>query len=148
MAFRGTHHSSLDVKNRLTIPAKRRAQLTGGVVVALQRDAPHALAIWPAEEFNAYTAEVLTGIHPLSEEYVKLERFFNAYSEELDLDAAGRVMLPAPLLAVAGLGREVALIGAGNRLEIWNRDAWAAEHGDLLQTVKDIRPGHANGHTA
>ena len=58
------------------------------------------------------------------------------------------VMLPAPLLAVAGLGREVALIGAGNRLEIWNRDAWAAEHGDLLQTVKDIRPGSANGHTA
>ena len=79
---------------------------------------------------------------------MKLERFFNAYSEELELDAAGRVMLPAPLLAVAGLGREVALIGAGNRLEIWNRDAWAAEHGDLLQTVKDIRPGLANGHTA
>ena len=148
MAFRGTHHSTLDVKNRLTIPAKRRAQLTGGIVVALQRDAPNALAIWPAEEFNAYTAEVLGGMHPLSDEYVKLERFFNAYSEELDLDAAGRVMLPAPLLAVAGLGREVALIGAGNRLEIWNRDAWAAEHGDLLQTVKDIRPGSGNGHTA
>ena len=39
---------------------------------------------------------------------MKLERFFNAYSEELELDAAGRVMVPAPLLAVAGLGREVA----------------------------------------
>ena len=148
MAFRGTHHSTLDVKNRLTIPAKRRGQLTGGVVVAPQRDAPHALAIWPAADFNAYTAEVLTGIHPLSEEYVKLERFFNAYSEELELDAAGRVMLPATASSGAGLGREVALIGVGNRLEIWNRDAWAAEHGDLLQTVKDIRPGHANGHTA
>jgi len=148
MAFRGTHHSTLDVKNRLTIPAKRRAQLTGGVVVALQRDAPHALAIWPAEEFNAYTADVLDGLHPLSDEYVKLERYFNAYSEELELDAAGRVMLPATLLAVAGLGREVALIGAGNRLEIWSRDAWAAEHGDILQTVRDIRPGTANGHTA
>ena len=125
-----------------------RPDREGGPRAAPQRDAPHALAIWPAEEFNAYTAEVLTGIHPLSEEYVKLERFFNAYSEELDLDAAGRVMLPAPLIAVAGLGREVALIGVGNRLEIWNRDAWAAEHGDLLQTVKDIRPGSANGHTA
>src|ERR1700690_2829616 len=90
MAFRGYYDNTLDGKNRLTIPARVRNQLADGVVVALQRDAPNCVSIWRADDFGAHVDALLAGIHPLSEEYGKIERFFNAYSTELELDAAGR----------------------------------------------------------
>jgi MraZ protein len=148
MAFRGTFDNNLDAKNRLTIPAKLRNLLADGVVVALARDARRCLAIWCVTDFNAYVERMLDGLHPLSADYVRLERFLNAYSSEVELDAAGRVMMPAKLLEQAGLGREVTVIGVGNRLEVWDRDAWRAHSEDLLDTVSDIGPGTRDGHTA
>jgi MraZ protein len=148
MAFRGYYDNTLDVKNRLTIPAKLRKPLADGVVVALQRDAPHCVSIWCAADFEAYVESLLDGMHPLSENYTKIERYFNAYSSELELDAAGRVMVPAKLLEAAGLSKEVAVIGAGRRLEVWDRDAWRSASEELLSTVKEIGPGSPSGHTS
>ena len=148
MAFRGYSDNTLDAKNRLTIPAKLRKPLADGVVVALQRDADQCIAIWCAADFGTYVDSLLEGMHPLSEDYGKIERYFNAYSAELDLDAAGRVMVPAKLLQAARLGKEVAVIGAGNRLEVWDRDAWQQASTEILSTVKEIGPGTSNGHTA
>jgi MraZ protein len=148
MAFRGYYDNTLDAKNRLTIPAKLRRLLADGAVVALQRDAAQCIAIWCTADFDAYIETLLEGIHPLSEDYGKIERFFNAYSTDLELDAAGRVMVPSKLLEAAGLGKEVAVIGAGNRLEVWDREAWRRTSEELLTTVKEIGPGSSNGHTA
>ena len=141
MAVRCYYDNTLDAKNRLTIPAKLRKSLADGVVVALQRDAEHCVSIWCAADFDLYVESLLEGMHPLSEDYGKIERFFNAYSSELDLDAAGRVMMPAKLLEAAGLGKEVAVIGAGKRLEVWDREAWRGASQELLSTVKEIGPG-------
>jgi MraZ protein len=91
---------------------------------------------------------MLEGLHPLSPDYVRLERFLNAYSSEVELDAAGRVMLPAKLLEQAGLGREVTVIGVGNRLEVWDREAWRTASVELLDTVSEIGPGTRDGHTS
>jgi MraZ protein len=148
MAFRGYYDNTLDAKNRLTIPAKLRKPLADGVVVALQRDATNCVAIWCAADFGAYVDSLLEGMHPLSADYGKIERYFNAYSTELELDAAGRVMVPAKLLEATGLGKEVAVIGAGNRLEVWDREEWRRASAEILSTVKEIGPGTSNGHTA
>ena len=147
MAFRGSFDNNLDAKNRLTIPAKLRNLLADGVVVALQRDARNCLAIWATDDFNAHVERMLGQVNPLSADYARLERFLNAYSSEVELDAAGRVMLPAKLLEQAGLGREVAVIGVGNRLEVWDREAWRAHGAELVETVNDIGPGTSYGHT-
>ena len=148
MAFRGYYENTLDAKNRLTIPARLRKLLADDVVVALQRDAEQCIAIWSAADYDVYVDSLLEGIHPLSEDYGSIERFSNAYSAELELDAAGRVMIPAKLLEEAGLGKEVAVIGARNRLEVWDREAWRRASGELLSTVKQIGPGSSSGHTS
>ena len=148
MAFRGSFDHTLDAKNRLTIPARLRKPLGDGVVVSLQRDAPNCISIWCAGDFGPHVETLLEGIHPLSEDYGRIERFFNANSAELELDAAGRVMVPAKLLERAGLGKDVTVIGAGNRLEVWDREAWAQEDEQLSSAVKEIGPGSAGGHTS
>jgi MraZ protein len=148
MAFRGYYDNTLDAKNRLTIPSRVRNQLADGLVVALQRDAPDCISIWRAAEYDEYVGGLLEGIHPLSEDYGNIERFSNAWSADLELDAAGRVMVPAKLLEKAGLGKEVAVIGAGNRLEIWDREAWGRMSDQIVSTVQHIGPGSSSGHTA
>jgi transcriptional regulator MraZ len=148
MAFRGSFDHTLDAKNRLTIPAKLRRLLAEGAVVALQRDAEECIAIWCTADFDAYVDGLLDGIHPLSEDYGNIERFFNAYSAEIELDAAGRVMIPRHLLEKTGLGRDVVVVGARNRLEVWDREAWKREDAVLSSAVREIGPRSSNDHTA
>ena len=148
MAFRGNYDNTLDAKNRLTIPAKLRRALDDGVVVALQRDAPECVAVWCPEDYESYVASLLEGIDRLSADYGNVERFSNAWSQEIELDAAGRVMVPAKMLAKAGLGKEVTVIGAGNRLEIWDREVWERISDQIVSTVQQIGPGSSSGHTS
>jgi len=143
MAFRGTFDYSLDAKNRLTVPAKFRASLSEGVVLA--KGIERCVQVWTPKGFEAYTNAALQGVHPLSEQARKLTRFFSANSFDTDLDSAGRVMLPAFLLEHAALRKEVVVTGASECLEVWDRAAWADYNAALSDELPDITAafGHA-----
>jgi MraZ protein len=55
-----------------------------------------------------------------------------------ELDAAGRVMVPAFLMDHAALAKEVTVIGAGDHLEVWDRGAWAEFNQQLHDDVLSI----------
>ena len=143
MAFRGTFDYSLDAKNRLTVPAKFRASLSEGVVLA--KGIERCVQVWTPSDFEAYTGSALQGVHPLSAEARKLTRFFSANSLDTDLDAAGRVMVPAFLLEHGELRKEVVVTGAGACLEVWDRAAWGAYNSSLSDELPEITAaiGHA-----
>jgi MraZ protein len=144
MVFRGTFDYSLDAKNRLTVPARYRAALSDGVVLAMGLE--RCVALWTPAGYDEYTQASLAGFHPLSPEAQKLKRFFAANSLETELDAAGRVMLPTFLIEHAGLEKEVVVTGSGDALEIWSRATWAQYNAALASAVTDIT-AHL-GHTA
>ncbi|MEA2251811.1 MAG: transcriptional regulator MraZ [Solirubrobacteraceae bacterium] len=143
MAFRGTFDYSLDAKNRLTVPAKFRASLADGVVLA--KGIERCVQMWTPSDFEAYTGAALRDVHPLSDQARKLTRYFSANSIDIDLDAAGRVMVPTFLLEHADLRKEVVVTGAGDCLEIWDRGAWADYNRALSDELPDITAafGHA-----
>jgi MraZ protein len=139
MAFRGTFDHTLDAKNRLTIPAKFRAALSEGVVLA--KGIERCVQVWAPKTFDAYVNSALQGLNPLSEQARKLNRFFAANSLDTELDAAGRVMVPGFLLDHAGLRKDVVVTGAGDCLEVWGRDAWADYNEALSNELPDIAAG-------
>ena len=136
MAFRGTFEYTLDAKNRLTVPAKFRSELAGGVVLA--KGVERCVAVWTPAGYDAYTREALSGLHPASPDARRLQRFFSANAFDTEIDGAGRVGIPAQLLEHGGLGKEVVVAGAGGWLEVWDRQAWAAYNDELTATVSDI----------
>jgi MraZ protein len=147
--FRGTFEHALDAKHRLTIPAKFRAALAGGVVLAASHETdagtPRAIGIWPTQEYEAYTAAALAGISPLSPEARDLNRFFYAFSHDTELDAANRVMIPPNLMQYAGLVKDVVVTGSGRCLEVFDRAGYYDYSKNVLTRVPDIA---ANlGHT-
>ena len=144
MVFRGTFDYSLDAKNRLTVPARFRAALSEGVVLA--KGLESCVALWTPKGYDDYTRASLEGFHPLSKQAQKLKRFFAANSLDTDLDGAGRVGIPPFLLEHAGLSKEVVVTGAGDALEIWARATWSDYNAALASDVDEITA--SLGHTA
>ena len=124
MAFRGTFDHTLDAKNRLTVPAKFRAALADGVVLARGSERLHGAA--------------LEGLNPLASEARELRRRLFGGAFDTELDGAGRVGLAPKLIEHAGLGREVAVVGAGDCLEIWDRRAWSSVDEDSPDRINEL----------
>jgi MraZ protein len=136
VAFRGTFELTLDAKNRLTVPAKLRAALAEGVVLAKGVD--RNVGIWKPEDYEAQIQAALAGQNPMSPQARELRRFFSSGAFDTELDAAGRVMIPAFLVDHAGLDRDVVVTGAGDCLEVWSRTAWRDYEPDLTNRITDI----------
>ncbi len=133
--FLGDHQHTLDAKGRVSLPSKFRGEMTGKFVVAKGVD--ECLYVYPTEEYQRIVGELLTGsdFNPKKQE---LRRWFTAGATEAELDSAGRVTLPAHLREHAGLTKDVAVTGNGNRIEIWDAAAWARYNGATAGRIKDL----------
>ncbi len=136
--FRGTFDHTLDAKNRLTVPARYRSALADGVVLAMPVDLTPCVGVWRPEEYENYTRGALAELPPLSTRRTELERFFYGSSSDTELDAAGRIMVPSFLGDYAKLAKEVVVVGAGERMELWDRGTWADHRSTLLSGVAEV----------
>ena len=123
MAFRGTYDYTLDAKNRLTVPAKMRSSLTESVV--LSRGTETCVSLWPKQNFEAFVADALGARAALDPKRDAIKRYFFSNSFDVEVDSAGRVMLPAALMDHGELAKEVVVNGMDDRIEIWDRRRWS-----------------------
>jgi MraZ protein len=148
LIFRGTFEHALDAKHRLTVPAKFRAALAAGVVLAASHevsgDSPRSVSLWTPEAYETYTGAALAGLNPLSPDARELKRFFFNSSHDAELDAANRVMIPPFLLRYAGLAKDVFVTGSGECIEIFDRDAYERYHASVLTRIPDIAASLGN----
>jgi MraZ protein len=136
LAFHGTFEHTLDAKHRMTVPSKLRAAFSDGAF--LVKGADRCIALYPSATYSALVDTALSRLNPLSDERRDANRYFRANAQAVELDSAGRVMLASRQLEHAGIGRDVTLIGAGDCLELWDRDTWAAYDTDLTARAPDI----------
>lgn len=140
--FLGTYEPKLDDKGRVILPARFREDMEGGIV--LTRGQEHCIYAFPAQEFEQMTIELRRA--PLSSkqarDYIRV-LLSGAYKEVPDKQ--GRITLPPDLRKYAGLDRELTVIGAGSRAEIWNSQAWndylSVQEDVFSQTENEIIPG-------
>ena len=142
MIFRGTFEHALDVKHRLTVPAKFRAALAGGVVLAaspeVSETSARSVSIWTPEGYEEFTAQSLTGLNPSEPKARELKRFFFNSSFDAELDSANRLMIPPTLMRYAGLDKDVIVTGSGECIEVWDRSSYDAYREDVLARIPDI----------
>lgn len=139
MLFTGSTEITIDAKQRLAIPAKVRSQLDP------EKDKAWFCVPWPGgilrlyseSEFTALAANWNRTLIPGSDQ-AELEAELFGSAERIEMDSAGRITIPKPLLDLVGLGTEVVVVGALSRLEVRDRAAWQAGRQDRfarLQTV-------------
>lgn len=140
--FLGTHTPRLDVKGRLILPAKFREQLESGVI--LTRGQERCIYVFTVAEFERIHEQLRSA--PLSSKQARdyIRVFLSGASDEVP-DKQGRVTIPQNLREYAGLDRELTVIGAGSRAEIWDSAAWAeyleAQEQSFSETDDDLLPG-------
>jgi MraZ protein len=132
----GSYDHTIDDKNRLTLPAKFREAFTDGVVITRGLDG--CLYAYRRADWDRLVESRLAPLDPLSPETRRLERFFYSGASEAELDKQGRVMVPAPLIEHAQLGKEVVVAGVNDRLEIWDRAAWRRELAEVEGSAEDV----------
>jgi MraZ protein len=149
LTFRGTFDHALDAKHRLTVPAKFRAALSSGVVLAASPEtdssAPRSLALWTPKAYDAYTEAALANLSPLEPKARELQRFFFNFSHDTELDNAHRLMIPPALMRYAGLDKDVVVAGSGAFIEVWDRARYQEYSEGVLVRIPDIAA--SLGHT-
>jgi MraZ protein len=66
-----------------------------------------------------------------------LQRLLVGYAEDMQMDAAGRLLISPALREFAGLDKHAMLVGQGSHFEIWNLDAWRAQL-DIVMASEDL----------
>lgn len=140
--FLGTYAPRLDDKGRLILPAKFRDDLEAGVVVT--RGQERCLYVFPRAEFERIAGQLRQA--PVTSKQARdyLRVFLSGASDE-SIDKQGRITLPPVLRAYAGLDRDCAVIGAGERVEIWDGQAWesylAEQEQAFAEQAEEVVPG-------
>lgn len=140
--FLGTHTPKLDDKGRIILPAKFRHELAEGLVVT--RGQEKCLYVFSAAEFNDLHEKIRQA--PVTSKSARdfLRVFLSGASDETP-DSQNRITLPLALREYAGLSKDLTVIGAGNRVEIWDTSAWdsyLAQHEESFSnTTEEVIPG-------
>lgn len=133
--FLGEHYHSLDTKGRLIFPVRLREEL--GAQVVLQKGIERCLYVYPPQEWERRVADV-TSLPTTDPNARRYARFFFSQASSESLDKQGRLTIPQPFRDYAGLDREVVIVGAGARVEIWDREAWEDQRSEVEDQVDDF----------
>ena len=140
--FLGTYAPKLDEKGRVILPAKFWGELESGLVVT--RGQERCLYVFSTKEFEDLHDKIRQA--PITSKQGRdfLRLFLSGANAEVP-DSQHRFTIPAPLRAYAGLGRELTVIGAGNRAEIWDTSAWETYYAEqetaFSETTEEVIPG-------
>ena len=137
----GEHEHSLDEKNRLTLPSKLRGAFAEGVVVTRGLDG--CLYAYPRSAWQVMAARI-AALDPLGEDARRMRRHFFSGATDAELDKQGRLVVPASLLAGAGIDREVTVAGVLDHLEIWDRKTWQQQLHEVEGSAEDVAERLAN----
>lgn len=118
--FVNEYEHTIDVKGRMAVPAKFRAQIDRGAVIS--KGMGTCLSVYPRERWDEKSAELAAG--KASDELRDFERRIYPSASEVELDAQGRMSIPARLRAYARLESEVTVAGVRDHFEIWDRATW------------------------
>jgi MraZ protein len=120
--FLGEYAHTIDDKGRLTIPAKFRDELEGGVVVTRGLDG--CLWAYGRSEWENL-AEKIGKLPTTNEAARNFSRFMFSGAFDSVPDRQGRILVPQNLRDYAVIQEDTVIIGVMNRLEIWNPARWS-----------------------
>jgi len=123
--FFGQYDHSLDEKGRLTIPARYRDLLEGGAYITLGFD--NNLMVMRSIEFDQlyHNLEALSLTNTKAR---KLSRMLFGSAAMLEIDKAGRILIPQFLRDAIHLDSQVKVVGIGHYFELWSPDLWNEEN--------------------
>ena len=124
--FIGEYYHSFDEKGRVNCPAKLREELGEQFVITKGLDG--CLSVYSMSSWE-HISELVGGLPRAKAR--DLKRFMFSSATIVNPDKQGRVLVTQTLRGYANITKDVAVIGASDHVEIWDREAWAALNAEI-----------------
>jgi len=125
IGFIGEYESTIDAKGRFLLPSGFKKQLPEqeSYAFVINRGFEKCLTLYPIQSWEPIFKEIsqLNDFDPKVREF---RRYFLNGAVQLELDSAGRVLLPKNLMEHASLEKDIVLVSAINKIEIWDRNKY------------------------
>ncbi len=125
IGFLGEYEATLDLKGRFLLPAgfKKQLPLETATQFVINRGFEKCLTLYPIQTWEPIFSEIskLNDFDPKVREF---RRYFLNGATQVELDSAGRLLLPKNLSEHAGLEKDIVLVSAVNKIEIWDKSKY------------------------
>ena len=122
IGFLGEYEATLDAKGRFLLPAgfKKQLQEEDGNQFVINRGFEKCLTLYPMKSWEPIFSE-LSKLNDFDPKVREFRRYFLNGATVLELDTAGRLLIPPNLKEHAGLEKDIVLASAMNKIEIWDK---------------------------
>src|ERR1044072_2265679 len=123
--FLGEYEATLDAKGRFLLPAAFKKQLAEGAgeQFVLNRGFEKCLTLYPMNEWQPIF-ERISKLNDFDPKVREFRRYFLNGATILELDSAGRLLIPKNLTTYASLDKDIVLAAATNKIEIWDKSKY------------------------
>jgi MraZ protein len=120
--FLGEFEVTLDAKGRFLVPAGLKKQLPEGESgsFVINRGFEKCLTMYPLKSWEPIFSN-LSKLNDFDPKVREFRRWFLNGAIQMELDSAGRLLIPKSLMEHAGLEKDVVLLSAVNKIEIWDK---------------------------
>ena len=135
--FQGASSLALDTKGRLSVPTRFRdvlgASASGQLTITKH---PHGcLMVFPRNEWEQFRQRIAA--LPMQAQWWK--RIFLGNAMDVEMDAAGRVLVAPELRLAAGISKDSVLLGMGAYFELWDAVTYAAQEAEQMKSeIPDV----------
>ena len=128
--FQGTSHLNLDVKGRMSVPARHRdaLQLQCEGRLTLTKHPHGCLLMFPRPVWEQHREKIANW--PM--EAKAWQRMFLGSAMDVEMDGAGRLLVTPELRAAAALSRDITLLGLGSHFEIWDAPTYQQKEAEAI----------------
>jgi MraZ protein len=139
VTFRGLQAATFDDKGRLAIPKRFRdalQQVCKGEVVLTIDVHDTCLLMYPFPDWQTIEAKLMAmpNMDPATR---RVQRLLLGHAVDMSLDSAGRILVPELLREHAQMGRDVMLVGQGNKIEFWAADVWQSQRLQWIESTRE-----------
>lgn len=135
MILLGNFQHTLDDKNRIRLPSKYREVL--GSNYFLVPGTRGCIWLYPAASENDFV-EMMNDIGEFNPDNAEAVRIIAGMGSLADADSQGRFMLPQDLIKFAQIDKDIRIVGAFKRVEIWSEENYVSYMSKLGQAPSDI----------
>jgi len=137
--FRGQFTYSMDAKGRISIPAKLRKHVSpeANDTFVMTQGTGKFIDIYPLDQWLVFEKK-LEQLNPFDPRQAKFTRMILQHAAEDTLDSQSRILIPQKLIEYAQLEKEVIILGALKKIEIWNPkdfDKYMSETPDTYEQI-------------
>jgi MraZ protein len=153
IGFLGEYEATLDAKGRFLLPSGFKKQLPDGdSSFVINRGFEKCLSVYPMKSWEPIFSKI-SDLNDFDPKVREFRRYFLNGATLMELDSAGRLLVPQNLAAHAGLEKDIVLVSAVNKIEIWDKtkyqqffESFSAESfSKLANDVMNLKPDYLNG---